>query len=155
MCGGFPCQPFSKAGFQKGFNDTRGNLFFNICKIVETHKPMYLILENVRNLSSHDNGNTWKVIRNSIKELGYHTYDEPVLLNVLHFNIPQNRERVVIMCKRMDLGELYELSEIDKNPKKKLTTFVKDIIDENNNGMKLTGKMKDNDGNPDSKSSRQ
>jgi DNA (cytosine-5)-methyltransferase 1 len=143
LCGGFPCQPFSKAGFQKGFDDTRGNLFFNICKIVETHKPMYLILENVRNLASHDNGNTWKVIRNSIKDLGYHTYNEPVLLNVLHFNIPQNRERVVIMCKRMDLGELPELPEIDKNPKKTLTTFVKDIIDENMNCMKLTGKMKD------------
>ena len=143
LCGGFPCQPFSKAGFQKGFNDTRGNLFFNICKIVETHKPMYLILENVRNLASHDNGNTWKVIRNSIKNLGYHTYDEPVLLNVLHFNIPQNRERVVIMCKRMDLGELPNLPEIDKNPKKNLTTFIKDIIDEKINGMNLTGKMKD------------
>ena len=143
LCGGFPCQPFSKAGFQKGFNDTRGNLFFNICKIIEVHKPMYLILENVRNLASHDNGNTWKVIRKSIKDLGYHTYDEPVLLNVLHFNIPQNRERVVIMCKRMDLGELPELPEIDKNPKKNLTSFVKDIIDENINGVKLTGKMKD------------
>jgi len=143
LCGGFPCQPFSKAGFQKGFNDTRGNLFFNICKIVETHRPMYLILENVRNLASHDNGNTWKVIKNSIKKLGYHTYDEPVLLNVLHFNIPQNRERVVIMCKRMDLGELPELPEIDKNPKKNLTTFIKDIIDEKINGMNLTGKMKD------------
>ena len=143
LCGGFPCQPFSKAGFQKGFNDTRGNLFFNICKIVEIHKPMYLILENVRNLASHDNGNTWKVIRNSIKQLGYNTYDEPVLLNVLHFNVPQNRERVVIMCKRMDLGELPKLPKIDKNPKKNLTTFIKDIIDEKINGPILTGKMKD------------
>jgi DNA (cytosine-5)-methyltransferase 1 len=143
LCGGFPCQPFSKAGFQKGFNDTRGNLFFDICKIVKIHNPMYLILENVRNLASHDNGNTWKVIRKSIKEMGYYTYDEPVLLNVLHFNIPQNRERVVIMCKRMDLGELPELPEIDKNPKKNLTRFIKDVIDENSNDLKLTGKMKD------------
>jgi DNA (cytosine-5)-methyltransferase 1 len=142
LCAGFPCQPFSKAGFQKGFNDIRGNLFFDICKIVEKHKPMYLILENVRNLVSHDNGNTWNVIRKYIRELGYYTYDEPVLLNVLHFNIPQNRERVVIMCKRKDLGELPQLPEIDKNPKKNLTRFIKDIIDENENDVKLTGKMK-------------
>lgn len=143
LCGGFPCQPFSKAGFQKGFNDFRGNLFFDICKIIEKHKPMYLILENVRNLASHDNGNTWNVIRNSIKELGYYTYNDPVLLNVLHFNIPQNRERVVIMCKRMDLGELPEIPRIDKNPKKKLTKFIKDIIDENDTNVKLTVKMND------------
>ena len=143
LCGGFPCQPFSKAGFQKGFDDDRGNLFFNICNIVKEHKPKYMILENVRNLASHDNGNTWKIIRQSIKDLGYHTYDEPVLLNVLHFNIPQNRERVVIMCKRMDLGVLPELPTIDKNPKQNLTCFVKDIIDENFNDNKLTGKMKD------------
>jgi DNA (cytosine-5)-methyltransferase 1 len=143
LCAGFPCQPFSKAGFQKGFDDTRGNLFFNICKIVERHRPMYLILENVRNLASHDNGNTWNVISKSIKDLGYYTYHEPVLLNVLHFNIPQNRERVVIMCKRMDLGILPELPNINKNPKQNLTTFVKDIIDETINGSELTGKMKD------------
>lgn len=143
LCGGFPCQPFSKAGFQKGFDDTRGNLFFDICKIVKIHKPKYLILENVRNLASHDNGNTWKVIRKSIKDLGYYTHDEPVLLNVLHFNIPQNRERVVIMCKRMDLGELPPLPAIDKNPKQNLTCFVNDIIDKNVNDIKLTGKMKD------------
>ena len=143
LCGGFPCQPFSKAGFQKGFNDIRGNLFFNICKIVETHKPMYLILENVRNLASHDNGKTWNVIKTSLNNLGYYTYDEPVLLNVLHFNIPQNRERVVIMCKRMDLGELLQLPKIDKNPKKNLTMLIKDIIDKNTNDIKLTGKIKD------------
>jgi DNA (cytosine-5)-methyltransferase 1 len=143
LCGGFPCQPFSKAGFQKGFDDTRGNLFFDICKIVKIHKPMYLIMENVRNLASHDNGNTWKVIRQSIKELGYYTYDEPLLLNVLHFNIPQNRERAVILCKRMDLGELPERPEIDKYPKQSLTCFVKDIIDNNDNSNQLSGKMRD------------
>jgi predicted RNA methylase len=130
LCGGFPCQPFSKAGFQKGFDDDRGNLFFNICDIVKHHKPKYMILENVRNLASHDNGNTWKVIRENIQKLGYYTYDKPVLLNVLHFNIPQNRERVVIMCKRMDLGELPELPELDKNPKQNLTCFIEDIIDD-------------------------
>ena len=143
LCAGFPCQPFSKAGFQKGFDDDRGNLFFHICNIVKIHKPKYMILENVRNLASHDHGNTWKVIRQNIRDLGYYTYDEPVLLNVLHFNVSQNRERVVIMCKRIDLGELTELPEIDKNPKRNLTCFIKDIIDENGKEIKLTGKLKD------------
>ena len=133
LCAGFPCQPFSKAGFQKGFDDIRGNLFFNICKIVEHHKPKYLLLENVRNLASHDGGNTWNVIYKCIDELGYYTYEKPIILNVLHFNIPQNRERVVIMCKRKNLGDLPELPSIPKNPKTKLTKFIADITvsDEN------------------------
>jgi DNA (cytosine-5)-methyltransferase 1 len=150
LCGGFPCQPFSKSGHQKGFDDTRGTLFFNICKIVEHHKPKYLLLENVRNLSSHDSGNTWKVIYDNIDKLGYYTYHEPVILNVLHFNIPQNRERVIIMCKRKDLGQLNELPNIPKNPKLHLKTGIKDIIDktnlEYNKKYKLDGKMKDVEG---------
>jgi DNA (cytosine-5)-methyltransferase 1 len=142
LCAGFPCQPFSKAGFQKGFEDERGNLFFNICNIARYHRPKYMILENVRNLSTHDNGNTWNVIRHHISELGYNTYNEPVLLNVLHFNIPQNRERVVIMCKRSDLGDLPELPEINKHPKENLTCFIKDIIDENQPNIPLSKKSR-------------
>jgi DNA (cytosine-5)-methyltransferase 1 len=147
LCGGFPCQPFSKAGFQLGFNDDRGNLFFNICEIVLYHKPKYLILENVRNLSSHDNGNTWKVIYNKINEMGYYTYPTPIILNTLHFNVPQNRERVVIMCKRMDLGVLPKLPIIPKNSKNNLTITIKDIITstekEENKKYILSGKQKD------------
>lgn len=151
LCAGFPCQPFSKAGYQKGFIDDRGNLFFNICDIVKYHKPKYLILENVRNLSSHDEGNTWKVIRDNIDKLGYYTYEEPVILNVLHFNIPQNRERVIIMCKRKDLGNLSALPIIPKNPKLLLTNTIQNIIETNNannannecSKYKISGKMKD------------
>jgi DNA (cytosine-5)-methyltransferase 1 len=145
LCAGFPCQPFSKAGLQKGFGDDRGNLFFNICDIVKRHKPKYLLLENVRNLSSHDEGNTWKVIYENIDKLGYYTYEMPVILNVLHFNIPQNRERVIIMCKRKDLGELPLLPDIPKNPKNNLSKQIKDIICSNNETSKyvLDGKMKD------------
>lgn len=145
LCAGFPCQPFSKAGFQKGFDDDRGNLFFHICKIVETHRPKYMILENVRNLSTHDDGNTWRIISAAIDSLGYHTYTEPVILNVLHFNIPQNRERVIIMCKRKDLGELPVLQNIPSNPKSNLTKFIKDYILDNENDEqknKITGKLK-------------
>ena len=130
LCAGFPCQTFSKAGHQKGFNDkNRGNLFFNICNIVKKHKPKYMILENVKNLSSHDNGNTWNIIRKNIDELGYYTYNEPLILNVLHFNIPQHRERVVILCKRKDLGELPEKPIIKKINKNKLKCSIENIID--------------------------
>ena len=145
LCSGFPCQPFSKAGFQQGFKDNRGNLFFNICEIIEYHNPKYLLLENVRNLSSHDEGNTWKVIYEHIDKLGYYTYKIPLILNVLHFNIPQNRERVIIMCKRKDLGDLPERPLIPKNPKSTLTKYIKDVICDDAETKKyiINGKLKD------------
>jgi DNA (cytosine-5)-methyltransferase 1 len=146
LCAGFPCQPFSKAGKQKGFEDDRGNLFFNICDIIKHHNPKYLVLENVRNLHTHDNGNTWKVIRENINKLGYNTYDEPLILNVLHFNVPQNRERVIILAKRKDLGDLPTKPKISKSPKNNLNVFIKDIIyddEELNKEYKVDGKMKD------------
>jgi DNA (cytosine-5)-methyltransferase 1 len=146
LCGGFPCQPFSKAGFQKGFDDDRGNLFFHMCRMIQHHKPKYLLMENVRNLASHDDGNTWDVIYKRIDELGYYTYPLPVILNVLHFNIPQNRERVIIMCKRKDLGELSPLPPISAHPKNNLTRTIADFIVTNKDETskyKIDGKMKD------------
>lgn len=146
LCAGFPCQSFSKAGAQKGFDDARGNLFFNICNIVRHHRPEYLLLENVANLTSHDDGNTWKVMYQHIIDMGYSTYLDPVMLNVLHFNIPQNRERVIIMCKRNDIGDLPIQPIIPKNPKQRLTRFIKDIVcldSSETNKYKLDGKMKD------------
>lgn len=119
LCAGFPCQPFSKAGHQNGFKDKRGNLFFTICNIVKHHNPKYLILENVKNLASHDSGNTWKTIRKNIKEMGYLTYETPIILNTLYFDIPQCRERVVILCKRKDLGKI---PPFPKYPQKKTPT---------------------------------
>ena len=141
LCAGFPCQPFSKAGFQKGFEDDRGNLFFVLCKIIQYHNPKYLLMENVRNLASHDKGNTWSIMHKKIQELGYTTYLTPVILNVLHFNIPQNRERVIIMCKRNDMGELPRLPSIPKNPKLKLTRTLREFLDPPT--TKITGKMKE------------
>ena len=143
LCGGFPCQPFSKAGYQKGFEDDRGNLFFHICKIVNRHRPKYLLLENVRNLTSHDDGNTWKVIYEHIDKLDYYTYQTPVILNTLHFNVPQNRERVIILCKRKDLGELPTLPPIPVNPKSTLTRHIRDILCETDTGRYgIDGKLK-------------
>ena len=97
LCGGFPCQAFSKAGKQKGFAETRGTLFFYIEKILLVKKPKYIILENVRNLVSHDNGNTWKVIRQHLKDAGYRLTENPIIISPHQLGIPQLRERVVIL----------------------------------------------------------
>ena len=126
LCAGFPCQPFSKAGAQNGFKDDRGNIFFDICNIIEYHKPAYIILENVRNFASHDNGNTWDVIKSKINDLNYFTYEKPVILNTLYFGVPQSRERVVIMCKRKNLGALPDMPVISKKNIKK--TSLSSII---------------------------
>ena len=98
LCAGFPCQAFSIAGHQKGFSDNRGTLFFEIEKIIEKHKPKVVFLENVKNLISHDKGNTFKVIINTLQnKLGYKTFYQ--VLNTSTFaNIPQNRERIFIVA---------------------------------------------------------
>lgn len=129
LCAGFPCQPFSKAGEQKGFDDSRGNIFFEICKIIQYHHPEYIILENVRNLGTHNKGNTWNVIYETLNKLNYYTYDKPVILNTLYFGVPQSRERVVILCKRKDLGELSKIPLITKKYIKK--TNLSSIIEDN------------------------
>lgn len=97
LCGGFPCQAFSTAGHKKGFDDTRGTLFFEIARILKYHKTKYIILENVKNLVSHDNGNTWKVIKNTLIELGYILTEEPLLMSPNYLGVPQLRERVFIL----------------------------------------------------------
>ena len=105
LCAGFPCQAFSKAGYQKGFSDeTRGTLFFEIIRILEHHRPPYIILENVRNLTSHDGGNTWYVIKNSLKELGYVISEEPIIISPHQLGVPQIRERVVILGVHESVG---------------------------------------------------
>lgn len=107
LCGGFPCQAFSKAGKRLGFADeTKGTLFFDILRIMKYHKPEYALLENVRNLASHDHGNTWKVIHDSLVDAGYNVIDEPVIFSPHYIGVPQHRERVFIMCVRKDIGEL-------------------------------------------------
>jgi len=98
LCGGFPCQPFSIAGYRQGFDDKdgRGNLFFDIVRILEDKKPKAILLENVKNLKTHDKGNTISVIYNELQKLGYKVTDQ-VLNTMDHGNIPQNRERVYIV----------------------------------------------------------
>ena len=94
--GGFPCQAFSIAGYQKGFNDERGNLFFEIVRILKAKKPKAFLLENVKNLESHDNGNTFRVIKTELESLGYFVHHK--VLNTMEYgNVPQNRERIYIV----------------------------------------------------------
>jgi DNA (cytosine-5)-methyltransferase 1 len=102
LCGGFPCQAFSVSGKQKGFEDTRGTLFFDIARIIEFHKPKILFLENVKNLERHDHGNTLRVIVDTIKKLGYDVNHK--VLNASDYGLPQNRERIFIVCFRSDLN---------------------------------------------------
>lgn len=98
LCAGFPCQAFSIAGYQKGFHDTRGTLFFDLEKIIETRRPKVVFLENVKNLVSHDKGNTFKIILEILEEkLGYKAYTK-VLNSATHANVPQNRERIFIVA---------------------------------------------------------
>ena len=95
ICGGFPCQAFSIAGKQLGFEDTRGTLFYEIARAAEQIKPRYLFLENVRNLLSHDKGKTFERMLKILDELGYDV--EWQVLNSKNFGVPQNRERVFII----------------------------------------------------------
>jgi len=96
LLAGFPCQPFSNAGLRKGFNDTRGTLFFDIARIVEYHKPKVLFLENVKGFRNHDKGNTFKVVKETLEGLGYTVFTD--VLNAKYFGLPQNRERIYIIA---------------------------------------------------------
>jgi DNA (cytosine-5)-methyltransferase 1 len=101
LCAGFPCQPFSHAGLKKGFEDTRGTLFFNIAEIVNRKKingtpPRVLLLENVKGLKNHDKGKTMVTILKVLEDLGY--YVNYKVLNTKYFGLPQNRERLFIVA---------------------------------------------------------
>jgi len=103
LCTWFPCQSFSVAGFRKGFEDkTRGTLFFEICRILKQKKPKYLLLENVKQLVKHNNEETYKIIIQSLKELGYIVPKEPLILSQTQFGIPQDRQRVFIPAIHKD-----------------------------------------------------
>ncbi len=95
LLAGFPCQPFSIIGHRKGFEDTRGTLFFEIARILEAKKPMAFVLENVKLLAGHNNGKTLKRIMTALRELGYHA--DFRIFNALDFGLPQKRERIFIV----------------------------------------------------------
>ena len=101
LCAGFPCQPFSISGKQKGFKDSRGTLFFDIARIVKCKKPKIVFMENVKNFISHDNGRTLEVVKATMEELGY-SFNHKIL-NAVDYGMPQKRERVYMVCFRNDL----------------------------------------------------
>ncbi len=95
LCAGFPCQTFSKAGNQNGMKEARGKLFDEILKILSYHKPKFFILENVRNLVTHDSGHTWDYISKELDDLGY--FFDKRILSPHYINIPQHRERIFVV----------------------------------------------------------
>ena len=101
LCAGFPCQSFSISGKQKGFDDTRGTLFFEIIRLIKFHNPKIIILENVSHLKRHDNGRTFKIIKTSLINQGYAVYYK--VLNSSKYGIPQSRKRIYMVCFRNDL----------------------------------------------------
>jgi len=126
LLGGFPCQAFSIAGYRQGFGDEkgRGNLFFDVVRILEAKKPMGFLLENVKNLKSHDNGKTFEIILKTLEDLGY--YVKTKVLNSMDYgNIPQNRERIYIVGFR-DKKHIDNFSFPQKTP---LTNGISNILE--------------------------
>lgn len=127
LCAGFPCQPFSQAGQKRGFNeqkDDRGNMFFNICSVIEAKKPKAFFLENVRNIISHDNGKTFKMIEKTIKEdLGYSFFYK--IVKASDHGLPQHRARAFMVGFRN--GENSELPEFEFPTSEPLQLTMSDV----------------------------
>lgn len=133
LTGGFPCQPFSVAGYRKGFDDDRANVFWTIMRIVDHRQPACIILENVKNLVTHDNGNTFQVIQSELEKRGY-TVKTQVLNTCKVTEVPQNRERIYLVCfKNSDTANRFRFPDTIPNDHKKhirdLLTHEEDISD--------------------------
>jgi len=146
LLGGFPCQPFSIAGYRKGLEDAgRGDLFFEILRILRERKPIGFLLENVKNLYAHDNGKTYQFMKDKLIDLGYSVKEE--VLNTMDYgNVPQNRERLYIVGF-LNKDSLEAFSFPNKEP---LTISFRDILEEEvhsryyYNDKSLYEKLKDN-----------
>lgn len=102
LCAGFPCQAFSISGKQRGFEDGRGTLFFDVARIIKEKQPKVVFMENVKNFASHNGGHTLDVVKATMKDLGYTFFYQ--VLNAVDYGIPQRRERIYMVCFRGDLG---------------------------------------------------
>lgn len=119
LLGGFPCQPFSISGKKQGFKDTRGTLFFDVCRIILEKQPKVVVLENVKHLIHHDKKRTLKTILRSLEELGYNVSYK--LLNVKDFGLPQNRERIFIIgCKK----SFFNFAQLETRPMPVLEDYL-------------------------------
>ena len=127
LLGGFPCQAFSIIGKKEGFaNETCGTLFFDIERILKEKQPPAFMLENVRNLTAHDNGNTFKIIKEHLERLGYHVYAK--VLNALDFGVPQKRERIIIVGFLEDVDFSFP-DPIPESERKTLSDILEDTVD--------------------------
>lgn len=130
LTAGFPCQPFSIAGKQLGFNDERSNVFWKIMEIIKKHNPSVIVLENVKNLKSHDNGNTFKTIISEIEKSNYY-YKYAILNTSIHSDIPQGRERIYIVCfKNKNHYDNFKFPDIYDKKKYKISDLIEDNIDD-------------------------
>lgn len=123
LIAGFPCQPFSVMGYRRGFNDPRGNLFFEIARFIDEKKPRVVFLENVQNLMEHDNGKTFLVIYNALAQFGYSVKYK--VINATDINIPQHRARIFIVAFR-DIEDCDRFEFPEAIP---LEATIEDIID--------------------------
>jgi DNA (cytosine-5)-methyltransferase 1 len=124
LCSGFPCQGFSIAGKQKGFDDIRSNVFWKLLEIIEYHKPSYIILENVKNILSHDDKKTFEIIKNNLITKGY--FINYKILNTSDITgIPQHRERIYIVCTKSEKTFSLDFDKIKKN---KISTLLETDI---------------------------
>jgi DNA (cytosine-5)-methyltransferase 1 len=114
LTGGFPCQAFSVAGYRKGFKDPRGNVFWEIVRILDEKKPSIVFLENVKNLTGHDGGKTFEVVLNALQDLGYHV-SYKVMNAAEYTKVPQNRERIYIVGfrKKQDFSKFEFPAELN------------------------------------------
>jgi DNA (cytosine-5)-methyltransferase 1 len=127
LTGGFPCQPFSIAGHQEGFKDERSNVFWKILSIVDYHQPKCIILENVKNLLSHDDHKTFEIIKSNLEKKGYHVCYK--VLNTAEITgIPQHRERIYIVCiKSKQVFDSFDLN-FPSIQKKKISEFLEENV---------------------------
>lgn len=124
LLAGFPCQPYSKAGKKLGFKDERGNMFFEIIRILKEKKPPVVFLENVFNLLKHDDGKTFEIMKDELQKLGYHLHYK--ILNAKDFNTVQGRKRLYIVAFLEDLNFNFPKEIINENLKLK-SIFDKDV----------------------------
>ena len=124
LLAGFPCQPFSISGKKMGFEDTRGTLFFNICRIIEEKQPKVVVLENVKHLIHHDEKRTFSTILKALMALGYNVTNK--ILNAKDFGLPQNRERIFIIATKKNYFDFAKI-------KKKRKVILKDFLDKEGN----------------------
>jgi len=138
---GFPCQAFSVAGHRKGFEDTRGTLFFDIARIAKYHKPKIIFLENVKGFIGHDKGKTFEIVKKTLEDMGYKIFYK--ILNTKDFDIPQNRERIYIVAFREDIKKFVFPETIESI--KSIHDFLDKNVDESfyYKGKPLYDKIKD------------